>query len=67
MLREMRGEEVARNLAQKGILSKAASWKVLAEEAPEAYKDIDEVARVTQEAGISKIVARLVPLAVMKG
>jgi tRNA-splicing ligase RtcB len=67
MLRGMRGEEVARNLMQKGILSKAASWKVLAEEAPEAYKDIDEVARVTQEAGISKIVARLVPLAVMKG
>jgi tRNA-splicing ligase RtcB (3'-phosphate/5'-hydroxy nucleic acid ligase) len=67
MLRGMRGEEVARNLIQKGILSKAASWKVLAEEAPEAYKDIDEVARVTQEAGISKIVCRLVPLAVMKG
>jgi len=67
MVRGLRGEDVARDLMQKGILSRAASWKVMAEEAPEAYKDIDEVARVTQEAGISKIVARLVPLAVMKG
>ena len=67
MLRGIRGEEVARGLTQKGILSRSASWKVMAEEAPEAYKDIDEVARVTQEAGISKIVARLIPLAVMKG
>lgn len=67
MLRNVRGEEVARNLAQKGILSKAASWKVLAEEAPQAYKDIDEVARVTEEAGISKRVVRLTPLGVIKG
>jgi tRNA-splicing ligase RtcB len=67
MVRGFRGEDVARDLMQKGILSRAASWKVMAEEAPQAYKDIDEVARVTQEAGISKIVARLVPLAVMKG
>jgi tRNA-splicing ligase RtcB len=67
MLRELRGEEVARSLAQKGILSRSASWKVMAEEAPEAYKDIDEVARVTQEAGISRRVVRLVPLGVIKG
>ena len=39
----------------------------MAEEAPEAYKDIDEVARVTEEAGISRRVARLVPLGVIKG
>lgn len=67
MLRDLRGEDVARGLAQKGILSKAASWKVMAEEAPEAYKNIDEVARVTEEAGISKRVVRLVPLGVVKG
>jgi len=67
MLKGVRGEDVARRIAQKGILSKAASWKVMAEEAPEAYKDIDEVARVTEEAGISKRVARLVPLGVVKG
>lgn len=67
MLKGVRGEEVARRIAQKGILSKAASWKVMAEEAPEAYKDIDEVTRVTEEAGISKRVVRLVPLGVIKG
>lgn len=67
MLRGLRGEEVARRLVQKGILSRAASWRVMAEEAPEAYKDIDEVARITEEAGISKRVARLVPLGVVKG
>ncbi len=67
MLKGFRGEEVARKLSQRGILSKSASWKVMAEEAPEAYKDIDEVVRVTQKAGISKIVAKLVPLGVVKG
>lgn len=67
MRRGLRGEVIAQRMAQKGILSRAASWKVMAEEAPEAYKDIDEVARVTEKAGISKRVARLVPLGVVKG
>jgi len=67
MLKGVRGEEVARKMLEKGILSKAASWKVMAEEASEAYKDIDEVARVTEEAGISRRVVRLTPLAVCKG
>ncbi len=67
MLRGVRGEDVARQMEQKGIISRAASWKVMAEEASEAYKDIDEVTRTTEEAGISRRVARLVPLAVMKG
>jgi tRNA-splicing ligase RtcB len=67
MLKGFRGEEVARRMSQKGILSRAASWRVMAEEASEAYKDIDEVARVTEEAGISRRVVRLVPLGVVKG
>jgi len=67
MLKSIRGEEVARELARRGIVVRAASWKVLSEEADQAYKSVDEVVRVTQEAGISRIVARLVPLAVMKG
>jgi tRNA-splicing ligase RtcB len=41
--------------------------KGIVEEAPEVYKDIDEVVRVSDKAGIGKLVARLVPLAVMKG
>jgi len=67
MLRGLRGEEVARRMNQRGILSRSTSWRVMAEEAPEAYKDIDEVARVTEETGISKRVVRLLPIAVMKG
>jgi len=67
MLKGVKGEDVARKMLEKGILSKAASWKVMAEEAGEAYKNIDEVARVTEEAGISKRVCRLIPLGVIKG
>lgn len=54
-------------LKSKDIILKAGSMKGALEEAPEAYKDIDEVARVSDELGIGKIVARLKPLAVMKG
>jgi tRNA-splicing ligase RtcB len=54
-------------MLQQGILSKCATWSVMAEEATEAYKQIDEIARVSDEAGIGKRVVRLVPIAVMKG
>ena len=65
-LRTLRGEQVARDLAAKGIEVKGP-WKGLAEEAPQMYKDIDEVVRVSHKLGIGNLVARLVPLAVMKG
>src|SRR3989344_1148359 len=67
MLRSVRGEEVKRRVENKNIEVVATSWKGLAEEAPEAYKDIDEVVKVSHELGIGKIVVRLVPLGVMKG
>lgn len=66
-LREITGQQVQKNLEDKNIFVKGTSWKGLAEETPEAYKDIDEVVRVSDEAGIGKLVAKLVPLAVMKG
>ena len=44
-----------------------ASWKVMAEEAPDAYKDVSEVVDVTHGAGISIKVAKLLPLGVVKG
>lgn len=66
-LKTLRGEEIKKELGKKGIEVKAGSWKSLAEEAPEAYKDIEEVVRVVDELGISKKVARLKPLAVVKG
>ncbi|MBS3162364.1 RtcB family protein, partial [Candidatus Woesearchaeota archaeon] len=46
---------------------KAGSWKSIAEEAPEVYKDIDEVVRVCDEVGIGKLVVKLKPLGVIKG
>jgi tRNA-splicing ligase RtcB (3'-phosphate/5'-hydroxy nucleic acid ligase) len=58
---------VLRQLEEKGILVMATGKKTIAEEAPEAYKDIDHVVNVVHEAGISKRVARLRPLCVIKG
>ena len=66
-MREIRGEKIKEELNKKGIEVKAGSWKSLAEESPEAYKDIDEVVKVVDELGISKKVARLKPLVVVKG
>jgi len=65
--RELTPEEIKKELESKDILIEAGSMKGLVEEAPEVYKDIDEVVRVSHEAGIGNLVARLVPLAVMKG
>ncbi len=66
-LRLFRGEKVKQMLKEKRILVRSASWKVIAEEAPGVYKDVDEVVRVCQEAGIAKIVAKLRPMGVIKG
>ncbi len=66
-LRNLRGETVKAELEKKGIDIMAGSWKSIAEEAPQAYKDIDEVAKVSHEVGIGNLVAKLKPVAVMKG
>jgi len=66
-LRNISGEEVKKRLGDEGIEVKSGSWKALAAEAPEVYKDIDEVIRVVDEIGINKKVARVKPLAVIKG
>jgi tRNA-splicing ligase RtcB len=66
-LRSMRGEEVQQRLQSKSIEVRAGSWRSIVEEAPEAYKDIDEVIKVMHELNISRKVARLTPLAVVKG
>lgn len=52
---------------EKGIIIRAGSAREILEEAPEAYKDVDEVVEVVHEAGISRKVARMRPLAVVKG
>jgi len=66
-LRRFRGEQIRDELAKKGIELKSTSWKGVAEEASAAYKDVDEVVRVSHEVGIGRLVVRVVPLGVMKG
>lgn len=66
-LRNLRGEDIKKQLNEKGIEVKAGSWKGLAEEAPQVYKDIDEVVRVSHEAGIGNLVVKVKPVVVMKG
>ena len=62
-----RGRNIEAELAAQVIVVRAASRGTVAEELPEAYKDVSEVVRIVQQAGIGKIVARLKPLAVVKG
>ncbi|MCG2718605.1 MAG: intein-containing RctB family protein, partial [Nanoarchaeota archaeon] len=66
-LRRVKGNELKDELKKKNILVKAKNFKTLAEEAPSAYKDVNSVVDVCDKAGISKKVARLKPLAVIKG
>jgi tRNA-splicing ligase RtcB len=65
--RSLRGADVARALADRGITVKAGSLASLAEEASEAYKDVSEVVDITHKAGISLKVARTKPIGVVKG
>jgi tRNA-splicing ligase RtcB len=65
--RQSRGRSIQRELADKGILVKWTGRSTLAEEMPEAYKDIDEVVGAVHGAGLSKKVARLRPIGVIKG
>ena len=65
--RRFRGSDVKMALEKRGIVVRAASAMVLAEEADPAYKNVDVVADVSDRIGIATKVARLVPLAVVKG
>jgi tRNA-splicing ligase RtcB (3'-phosphate/5'-hydroxy nucleic acid ligase) len=66
-LRRFRGEQIRDDLARRGIELKSTSWKGVAEEASEAYKDVDEVVRVSDAVGLGRLVAKVVPIGVMKG
>lgn len=65
--RQYRGDNVQRELLQRGIYIRAASKRVIAEEAPGAYKSVDNVVNVVHQAGIAKLVARMRPMGVAKG
>ncbi len=63
----VRGKSIVQEMEKRGVLVASASHKTLAEEIPEAYKDVSEVVSVVHDAGIARKVARLTPVAVVKG
>jgi tRNA-splicing ligase RtcB (3'-phosphate/5'-hydroxy nucleic acid ligase) len=65
--RGIRGADVIRELESRGITVKAEDVSALAEEAPQAYKNVTEVMDVVHQAGISRKVAMAVPMGVIKG
>ena len=66
-IRACRDRSIDKELKSRGIFVMAAGRGTLAEEAPEAYKDVNDVVHVVHEAGISKRVCRMRPLGVVKG
>ena len=65
--REVRGEQLRRELEQRGIAVRCPSNRGLAEEAPLAYKDVDRVVEIVERAGLATRVAQLRPIGVVKG
>jgi tRNA-splicing ligase RtcB len=65
--KRVHGHELRRELESRGIVVRSPSAKGLAEEAPLAYKDVDRVVRVVEQAGLARRVVRLVPIGVVKG
>jgi tRNA-splicing ligase RtcB len=66
-IREFTSESVIEQLGKSSIYYRSDSKKAAAEEAPGAYKDIDEIVKSVETAGISRIVAKLRPIGVVKG
>jgi tRNA-splicing ligase RtcB len=66
-IQRCRGRSISRELENKGIIVKSSGRETLSEEAPEAYKDVNDVVAVVEGAGISKKVCRMRPMGVIKG
>jgi len=66
-VQKARGRRIDQELAKQGVIAKCHSWKGLAEEQPEAYKDVSLVVDVVHRAGLARKVARLRPVGVVKG
>ncbi len=65
--KKARGQDIFGELERQGIILRAAGRGTVAEEISDAYKDVRDVVEVVEQAGIGKIVARLRPMAVIKG
>jgi tRNA-splicing ligase RtcB len=65
--KSLSGKDITANLLKAGIIVRAHSDNAIADEAPEVYKSSDDVVNVVHEVGLSRLVARLSPLGVIKG
>ncbi|MDD1694961.1 MAG: RtcB family protein [Methanoregula sp.] len=65
--KKLSGKEVTEHLAKEGIIVRAPHENAIADEAPDVYKPSDEVVKVVHDVGISRLVARLTPIGVIKG
>lgn len=66
-IKHAQGRKIDQELLQQGVVARARSWKGLAEEQPDAYKNVDTVVDVVHTAGLAKKVARMRPIGVIKG
>ena len=66
-LKDAAGRRIDKELEARGVIARAQSRKGLAEEQPAAYKNVDDVVDVVHDAGLSKKVARMRPIGVIKG
>jgi tRNA-splicing ligase RtcB len=66
-LRRFRGEKIREDLGRRGIELRATSLRGVAEESSASYKDVDEVVGVSDRVGLGRLVARLLPIGVLKG
>ena len=66
-IKAAKGRNIARELADRGVYARARGRTGLDEEQPDAYKNVNDVVRVVEAAGISKRVCRLKPIGVIKG
>jgi tRNA-splicing ligase RtcB len=61
------GRDLLKEMRDRGVVVQARGWATVAEEMPYAYKDVSQVVEVMHRAGISKKVAKLTPVGVIKG
>jgi tRNA-splicing ligase RtcB len=66
-VKDAAGRRIDKELEARGVIARAQSRKGLAEEQPKAYKNVDDVVEVVHQAGISRKVARMRPIGVIKG
>jgi len=66
-VKDAAGRRIDKELEARGVIARAQSHRGLAEEQPKAYKNVDEVVEVVHNAGLSKKVARMRPIGVIKG